>query len=229
MLSFVLFIFALSAKTTACTLPAALVLILWWKQKSITAQRWFQIVPFVLAGLGAGVISMIWERVHQGGRADYVPIALLERVLIFSRAIWFYLSKLAWPSELIFSYPRWEISRLDPSAYVWPVALGLLIALIVYARRRLGRGPEVALTFFVATLVPLLGIMIVITFHYSFVADHYQYLACIGPLALLAVGFDTGMARLPWAGKEWIRPRRCRGGAIGARVFDLAASEDISQ
>ncbi len=202
--AFVLYLLALSAKTTACTLPAALVLILWWKRKPITAQRWMQITPFVLAGVGAGVISILWERMHQGGRPDAIPIALVERILIGSRAIWFYLSKLAWPADLIFSYPRWQISRADPLAYVWLLALAALVGVMVYARRQLGRAPEVAFAFFVLTLSPLLGVVIVTTFLYSFVADHYQYLACIGPLALFAAGCDAGFARISSPGKEWL-------------------------
>src|SRR5439155_1025541 len=35
-----------------------------------------------------------------------------------------------------------------------------------------------------ATLSPVLGFIMLYTFRYTFVADHYQYLACIGPIAL---------------------------------------------
>lgn len=203
-LSWFLFLFALSAKTTACTLPAALVLILWWKNKPLNARRWGEIGLFVAAGLAAGIVSILWERIHQGWRAEFLPVPLLERFLIGTRAIWFYLSKLAWPAELIFSYPRWDISRANPADYIWIVALALLVAAIIYARRRLGRGPEVAFAFFAATLGPLLAVVMVTTFLYSFVADHYQYLACIGPLALFAAGCDAGLARLSLPGKEWV-------------------------
>ncbi len=197
-LAFVLYLLALGAKTTACTLPAALLLILWWQGKPITVPRWLQIALFVLAGVGGGVISVFWERIHQGGRPDFIPIPIVERILIGSRAIWFYLSKLAWPSELIFSYPRWDISRAHPADYFWLLALAILIGAIFYARRRLGRGPEVAFTFFVLTLSPLLGVVIVVTFLYSFVADHYQYLACIGPLTL----FAAAVSRPVWLARS---------------------------
>ena len=196
--SFLLYLLALSAKTTACTLPAALVLILWWKHKPLTIRRWLQIAPFVLAGIAGGLISILWERAHQGGRFDFIAIGSVERLLIGARAVWFYLSKLAWPADLIFSYPRWDISRADLLDYVWLIALAALLGAIVYARRRLGRGPEVAFVFFVATLSPLLGVVIVSTFQYSFVADHYQYLACIGPLALFAAG-TAQLVRRPLA------------------------------
>ena len=46
----------------------------------------------------------------------------VERVLIASRAVWFYAGKLLWPANLTFSYPRWTISASDPSAYGWLLA-----------------------------------------------------------------------------------------------------------
>jgi tetratricopeptide (TPR) repeat protein len=50
---------------------------------------------------------------------------------------------------------------------------------------------EVAAAFFVATLSPVLGFIMLYTFRYTFVADHYQYLACIGPIALVSAGLVT--------------------------------------
>jgi len=60
----------------------------------------------------------------------------------------------------------------------------------------MGRGVEVAAIFFAATLFPVLGFIMLYTFMYSFVADHYQYLACIGPIALAAAGIVKGLARV---------------------------------
>src|SRR5213083_494673 len=45
-LALILYVLALSAKTTACTLPAALLLILWLQKKSINWERILQIAPF---------------------------------------------------------------------------------------------------------------------------------------------------------------------------------------
>jgi protein O-mannosyl-transferase len=49
----------------------------------------------------------------------------------------------------------------------------------------------VAMLFFVATLGPVLGFIMLYTFRYTFVADHYQYLASIGPIALASAGVTT--------------------------------------
>src|SRR5207302_926470 len=47
-LAVILYALALSAKTTACTLPAALLLILWLQKKPIGKRRLIQILPFLI-------------------------------------------------------------------------------------------------------------------------------------------------------------------------------------
>src|SRR5881398_2995573 len=49
-LAMILYALALSAKTTACTLPAALLLILWLQKKPIGKRRLIQILPFLILG-----------------------------------------------------------------------------------------------------------------------------------------------------------------------------------
>ena len=190
-LALILYMLALSAKTTACTLPAALLLILWLQKKPINRERILQIAPFFLLGLGMGLVSVWWERYHQGTRLALAPLGPIERILVASRALWFYLGKLIWPSNLTFIYPRWTIVSTRPLEYAWLLAGAGLCAVIYFGRRRLGRGVEVAAAFFVATLSPVLGFIMLFTFYYTFVADHYQYLASIGPIELASAGVAT--------------------------------------
>jgi len=188
-LALILYVLALSAKTTACTLPAALFLILWLQRAPITWKRVLQIVPFLVLGIAMGLLAMWWERYHQGtSRAVFTFLSPIERVLVASRAVWFYLSKLFWPSNLTFIYPRWDIAPADLVDYTWLLAGVITCGAIYFLRRYLGRSIEVAAGFFVATLSPVLGFIMLYTFRYTFVADHYQYLACIGPIALLSAG-----------------------------------------
>jgi Flp pilus assembly protein TadD len=177
---------ALTAKTTACTLPAALLLMLWLKHKPIKWIRLAQIIPFLVLGAGMGLLAMWWERHHQGTQGKLFAMNFPERLLVASHAFWFYLGKLILPVNLIFSYPRWTINSSDPLAYGWLAACFGLGGTIYFFRRWLGRGPEVAMLLFAATLSPLLGFVMLFTFLYTFVADHYQYVACIGPIALAA-------------------------------------------
>jgi len=195
-LALIFYVLALSAKTTACTLPAALFLILWLQKKPITMGRLMQIVPFVMLGVGMGLLAVWWEHYHQGtNRAAFTFLSPIERILVASRAVWFYLSKIFWPSNLTFIYPRWNISPADLLDYIW-VLMGIAACVAIYfIRRYFGRSVEVAAAFFVATLSPVLGFIMLFTFRYTFVADHYQYLACIGPIALASAGIVSFSAK----------------------------------
>jgi tetratricopeptide (TPR) repeat protein len=201
---------ALCAKTTACTLPAALLLILWLKQQPATRRRLAEVTPFVAMGIGMGLLTVWWERHHQGTEGKLFEMGLVERMLVASRAVWFYAGKLLWPANLAFSYPRWTISAANPAAYAWLLAMAGAVAAIWRVRRLAGRGVEVAFLFFVVTLGPVLGFIMLYTFRYSFVADHYQYVACIGPIAL----FSAGLAQLAGRWKRrrlWLEAMVCAG------------------
>jgi protein O-mannosyl-transferase len=188
-LALILYLLALSAKTTACTLPAALFLILWLQRTPIRWKRVFQIIPFLVLGIAMGMLAMWWERYHQGtSRAVFTFLSPIERVLVASRAVWFYLSKLIWPSNLTFIYPRWDIAPTHLLNYAWLLAGVIACGALYFLRRYWGRSVEVAAGFFVVTLSPVLGFIMLYTFRYTFVADHYQYLACIGPIALASAG-----------------------------------------
>jgi tetratricopeptide (TPR) repeat protein len=188
LLTLLFFAMALFSKTTACTLPAALILILWLKRKPIDWRRLTQMVPFLALGAGMGLVTVWWERLYEGPEGKLLSLDLMERVLVASRAVCFYVGKLFWPANLTFSYPLWKINPTDPLAYVWLAAIAGLCLAIYFGRRFVGRNFAVGPVFFVAMLSPLLGFVMCYTFHYSFVADHYQYAACIGVIALAAAG-----------------------------------------
>jgi tetratricopeptide (TPR) repeat protein len=190
-LALIFYLLALCSKATACTLPAALFLILWLQKKRIDWQRVLQIVPFIVLGLAMGLMVIWWERYHQFTRGPMFALGSLERLIVATHAVWFYLWTLFWPANLTFIYPQWTIDPKDPFSYIWLVAGIALCVAIYFARRYVGRSVEVAAAFFVATLSPVLGFIMLYTFRYTFVADHYQYLACIGPVALVSAGLVT--------------------------------------
>ncbi len=160
-----------------------------------------------------GLVTVWWERFHQGTRGDYFAIGPVERLLIACRAIWFYAGKLLWPSNLTFSYPRWNVSISNPSSYLWFLATAVLGTVLWRARRKARGGIAAAALFFAATLSPVLGFIMLYTFRYTFVADHYQYLACIGPAALAG----AGAANLGRGG----RPRAWKPAALAGAVVLL--------
>jgi tetratricopeptide (TPR) repeat protein len=191
-LALVLQALALFSKTTACTLPAALLLVLWLRKEPIGWRRLVQVAPFLALGVAMGLISVWWEA-HLGNYGNELDYSFngLERLLIATHALWFYVTKLVWPAKLAFSYPRWEIDVRDPRQYTWLIGC-VVIALFLWWRRRvLGRAPVAAVVFFVAALSPLLGFIPLYTFRYTFVADHYQYVASIGLIALFAAAVSS--------------------------------------
>lgn len=187
--AFVLFALGLMSKTVTASLPGALLVIFWWQRGKLSWKKDVTpLIPFSVAGLGAGLLTAWVERrfIHaEGAEFNY---SILERFLIAGRAIWFYLGKLFWPVDLSFIYTRWNVSRTVGWQYLFPAAALLLLGVLFWLRRR-SRGPLAALLFFIGTLFPALGFFNVYPFRYSFVADHFQYLAGLGPLVLAAAAF----------------------------------------
>ncbi len=191
-----LFIAALLCKTVTGTLPGALLVILWWQRGRLSwSKDVLPLAPWFVLGTAAAMVTAWWELEINACRGPEFSLAAMERILIAGRAVWFYLEKLLWPAHLIFSYPRWQISRYAWWQYCYPLALAALVAALWSVRRR-SRAPLAALLFFCGTLVPVLGFFNLYTFRYSFVADHYQYLASLGIIALVAAAATSLLDRL---------------------------------
>jgi tetratricopeptide (TPR) repeat protein len=185
-----LFICALLSKSVTCSLPAALLLVIWWKRGRIELRRdVLPLVPWFVLGAILGLHTAAKERFGVGASGAEWNLSPIDRVLVAGRALWFYAGKLAFPWPLAFNYPRWKIDAREPWQYVLPAAAAVVIALLWVLRNRLGRGPLVAVLFFAGTLAPALGFFNLYPMRFSFVADHMQYLACIGLLSLAAAGF----------------------------------------
>ena len=194
-LAFVLYVLALFAKTTACTLPAVMLLLLWLKGEPVDRKRFFQTLPFLMAGVAMGLLSVWWEK-HLG---NYQPQhrllgGPLDRVLIAAHALWFYAAKFFWPVNLTFSYPRWKIDISDWRPYFWLAGCLVVAAALWLNRHRIGRRPIAAILFFAAVLSPMLDFFPTYTFYYSYLADHYQYFACLG-LTVLFVGMAIWLSQ----------------------------------
>jgi protein O-mannosyl-transferase len=186
LLCLLLFVLALLSKSVTATLPAIILLFIWWKRGRVTWRQAASLIPFFVFGLAMGSLTA-WMEVHVvGAVGPEWDWTFPQRILIAGRAIGFYLDKLGWPYPLIFIYPRPPVDDSDLTQWASPVAVIALLAALFALRRRIGLEPLVAALFFVITLIPALGFVNIYPMRYTFVADHYQYLACIGPIALLA-------------------------------------------
>ncbi len=191
-----LFVLGLMAKTVVAVLPAALLVVLWWRHGRLGWRRDVApVAPFFALGLGAGLLTAwVEKRYIIGALAVQYGLSPMDRVLLAGRAFWFYLGKLLWPADLVFFYPRWDFSRVEWRAILFPSA-AVLLAIGAWALRKRSRGPLAALLFFVIALLPALGFVDVYPFRYSYVADHFQYLASLGVIVLASALAATWWGR----------------------------------
>jgi tetratricopeptide (TPR) repeat protein len=203
-----LFLLGLMSKTVIATLPAALLVVFWWQRGKLSwKQDVLPLIPFFLVGIGAGLFTAWVEWKFVGARGSGYNFSIIDRLLIAGRAIWFYLGKLVWPVDLAFIYPRWHVSQTVWWQYLFPIT-ALLVSVGLWLLSRRNRAPLAAWLFFVGTLFPALGFFNVYPFCYSFVADHFQYLAGIGPITLAAAGIAI-LFRTLMNKRQFLKPIVC--------------------
>ena len=211
-LAFAFFVGAMLSKTVACTWPLTILLLTWWKRGGIGRRDVWLMAPFVAMGAVLGLTTVWVETYCTGARGAVWSFTIFDRALIAGRAMWFYAAKLAWPENLAFVYPRWNIDAAQWWQWVFPLAVALVVVALCPGLACMGRGPIVAVAFFIITLGPALGFFNVYPMRYSFVADHFQYMASIG----LIVGVVA-------AGATVIRERVLRTGVGAAVLVSLSA------
>ena len=211
LLALLLFALALCSKTVTATLPAALLLVHWWRRGRPSWRRdVVPLLPFFALGAVAGLFTIWVERRLVGAEGAAFDLSAAQRGLIAGRAAWFYLGKLVWPADLVFIYPRWNVDAVALSQYLYPAAAVAAVGGL-WARRKRFPGALAAALFFLGTLFPALGFFDVYPFLFSFVADHFQYLASIGIIALAASGIAS-------------MPRRRAGQGVSLAVLAILAA-----
>jgi tetratricopeptide (TPR) repeat protein len=191
------FILATLSKPSVIMLPVVLGLCVWWRKGRICWRDIAALAPFLLISALASLWTILEQKFHAGAIGVEWAQTWPERLIIAGRAIWFYLAKLAWPYPLIFIYPRWKINSSQLMAYL-PLVAALAGLLALWSiRAKWSRAVFFAAAYYVVSLFPVLGFFSVYFFRYSFVSDHFQYLASMGPLALAGAGIVTGCRRLP--------------------------------
>jgi tetratricopeptide (TPR) repeat protein len=203
------FLAALLTKTVTATLPAALLVVAWWRRGRLSWRGDVRpLLPWLGLGLAAGLGTAWLESAQIGASGDGFTLGVVERGLLAGRIVWFYLGKLLWPAGLIFFYPRWTIDAAVAWQWFFPGAALLLLAGLVRGQKR-DRSPLAAALLFGGTLFPVLGFLNVYPFVFSYVADHFQYLASLGPIVFLVAAATRGFARLSWP--RWSGPAVAAG------------------
>ena len=195
-LSLLFFLLATLSKPSVVMLPFVLALCIWWMRGKIRWRDMLTLIPFVLISALVSAWTIWEQKFHARAIGPDWAQTFPERLIIAGKAIWFYLGKLVWPHPLIFIYPRWEIDSSKVVAYLPLLAALAGLALLWFIRAKWGRALFFAAAYYVISLFPVLGFFSVFFFRYSFVSDHFQYLASMGPLALAGAGIAILFGRV---------------------------------
>ncbi|PWU10973.1 MAG: hypothetical protein C5B50_24160 [Verrucomicrobia bacterium] len=192
-LSVLSFVLGLLSKPAIAPLPFVLLLIAWWQRGRIQLRDVTRILPFFCATLVIGLVTYRMEQWRIGGeivRSD----GFLQRLAGAGWAVWFYLSKALFPVHLVSIYPRWEIPATRLLSYAPGIVLVAAFFLCWLIRRPWAKALLFGMFYFVIMLGPVLGFMNIGFMNYSLAADHWQYFAILGPLALVSSWFYTVLA-----------------------------------
>jgi tetratricopeptide (TPR) repeat protein len=196
---------ALASKSSAVMLPLVLCLCAWWMEGRWQWRNLIELVPVFLMSAAAGLVS-VWTQKLNGADAPEWSLSFPQRLVSAGEAIWFYAGKLIWPYPLSAVYPRWQINAASALAYL-PLLAAILLAGFLWFKRESGSRPYLfAWAYFLLALLPVLGFVANTYSRYSLVADHFQYLASMGPLALAGAGMvKAGELFIPT--HSWLQSR----------------------
>jgi len=188
------FLATLLAKTSLVMLPAVLLLLAWWQRGRVSRKDVLRSVPFFALSLALGLLTIWFQQQRAIGEEVVRPEGLASRIAASGWIAWFYLYKIFVPVGLVMIYPRWDV---DGGRIVSFVPLALLLGVLAAAwafRRSWGRNLLAGLGYFLLTLLPVMGFVNMSFMAYSLVADHLQYAAIIGIIAL-ASGCAAALTR----------------------------------
>lgn len=200
-LALILFALALLAKISVFAMPALLLLIVWWKTGRLRWRDVLPTLPFFVLTIGFGLFISYWEKHHVGAQGEDFSMTFTERMLVAGRAFWFYVGKLIWPVGFCPVFPRWQLDVHSVAQWLWPATALVALASVVALRNRIGRGPVVAVIFYVGALFPLLGFLSAYGMIYSFVSYRWVYVPSLGLITLACAVLSSIKIR---GGQAWI-------------------------
>ena len=193
-LSLITFAGALLSKPSTVILPLVLLLLAWWQRRRVSRRDLWRTAPFFAMSLAMALLTITEQRGHIERAPHDWSLGSVERFVLAGKAVWFYAGKVLWPVNLMFVYPQWPLNTHSPVDWL-PLAGAVAIGVGLWKMRRheWAAALGVGLGYFTIALLPVLGFFDIYYFRYSFVSDHFQYLASIGPIALLVACAATAV------------------------------------
>jgi protein O-mannosyl-transferase len=190
------FLLALLSKTAVVMLPIVLLGCVWWLHGTVRRKDFLRVGPFVVLSLVLGIVT-IWFQHNRAlvlGELSVPTGNVLSRVAVAGWALWFYFCKAILPWNLCAIYPKWNLDGPLWVAYLPGMLLVGCFALFWWKRESWGRPLLFGLGYFVLMLFPVLGFFRISLHEHTLVADHWQYHALAGVIALV-VAAGTAVCR----------------------------------
>jgi tetratricopeptide (TPR) repeat protein len=173
------FALAMLSKPTAVVTPAVAIVL----DRFIVGRPWKKTLAWTWPWIVMAVpIAVVAKFVQPAGHAG----AIWSRPLIAADALAFYVYKLVYPARLGIDYGRTPEAVVRNGWIWWTWVAPLVIAVALFVLRKRFRAGVAGGLVFLLALLPVLGLIRVDSQSLSTVADHYLYLAMLGPALALA-------------------------------------------
>jgi Flp pilus assembly protein TadD len=177
------FLCALLSKSVTATLPAALMVVSWWRKRRFSwSMEGRYLGPWLAVAIVSGLFTSWVERTIGGAQGGDFDLAFGQRLMLAAHTLWFYVGILLWPTNLILIYPRWNVP-LEYGHWLGYLAAAAAVTIALGFVARRSRAPLAVWLLFAGTLFPALGFASVYPFIFSYVANHFLYHAVLAPAA----------------------------------------------
>lgn len=202
---------AMASKFSTAMLPAVLALCAWWMEGG---WRWRNLIALAPVGIMSVIIAaLVLEPQMPGVTANLAPAwagTWAERIARMGDVMAFYMGKLLWPDPLMMVYPRGQIDARQLTSYLASTTAVGVLSILWLNRKFWARPYFFAAAYFLVALSPFLGLIDQSFWQFSFVEDHLQNLAGMGPLALAGAAF-VRFLNFSVPAKPWLQSGLCAG------------------
>lgn len=189
LLSLISFILSLMSKPMAVTLPVVLLITDWYQIKTLKSHIrprniFTEKIPFfVLSCMSAVITILAQQSVH--AIASLKEITFSMRIFVVIKALYFYISKMVMPVDMIPFYPYPAKPDLLSLEFLISLFFVTAITVIAIATAKKHKAVLIAWIYYITALLPVLGIVQV---GQQAVAIRYAYMPAFGPFLLLGIG-----------------------------------------
>lgn len=195
---FIFFVLSVLSKPAAIIFPVVLLLLDFYTHRKFDKWAWFEKLPFFAVSFIFGIIAVNAQQADNL-LSNHYPFA--QRLLFASYAITGYLAKFFIPINLsnFYPYPQTVDGHLPYQYYMTP-AIVIMLFYGIYKTLKYSRLPAFGFLFFIVNLILVLQFL---SIGNAIMADRYTYVAYIGLLFIVAMGFDQIYHSTNQKLKEW--------------------------